>query len=202
MQNIANGESTGALTISDDTFAREYNETLVHQVVVAYLAKARAGTSAQKTRSEVSGGGAKPWRQKGTGRARAGTIRSPIWRTGGVTFASKTRSYDQKVNRKMYRAAMKVIVSQLVRKERLIVVEELALENPKTKELVAALSGINSSKILLVDETLSENIFLASRNIPGVSAVDVEAVDPVSLVSNETIIMTSAAVKKLEEKLA
>ncbi len=202
LQNIQSGQAEGALTISEEAFGKEYNETLVHQVVVAYLAKARSGTSAQKTRSEVRGGGCKPWRQKGTGRARAGTIRSPIWRTGGVTFASKTRNYEQKVNRKMYKAAMRSIVSKLLTEERLIVVENMSLANPKTQELVEKLSKIESKSILIIEGTLDRNLYLASRNIPNVNAIDADAIDPYSLISHQKIIVTVEALRQIEEKLA
>ncbi|EWM38550.1 50S ribosomal protein L4, partial [Vibrio parahaemolyticus] len=169
-----------ALTVSETTFGREFNEALVHQVVVAYAAGARQGTRAQKTRSEVSGGGAKPWRQKGTGRARAGTIRSPIWRTGGVTFAAKPQDHSQKVNKKMYRGAMKSILSELVRQERLIVVDNFSVEAPKTKELVAKLKELELTDALIVTSEVDENLFLAARNLYKVDARDVAGIDPVS----------------------
>ncbi|WP_428772649.1 50S ribosomal protein L4 [Vibrio sp.] len=191
-----------ALTVSETTFGREFNEALVHQVVVAYAAGARQGTRAQKTRSEVSGGGAKPWRQKGTGRARAGTIRSPIWRTGGVTFAAKPQDHSQKVNKKMYRGAMKSILSELVRQERLIVVDNFSVEAPKTKELVAKLKELELNDVLIVTGEVDENLFLAARNLYKVDARDVAAVDPVSLIAFDKVLMTAEAVKQVEEMLA
>ncbi|MBW3697394.1 50S ribosomal protein L4 [Vibrio sp. T187] len=191
-----------ALTVSETTFGRDFNEALVHQVVVAYAAGARQGTRAQKTRSEVSGGGAKPWRQKGTGRARAGTIRSPIWRTGGVTFAAKPQDHSQKVNKKMYRGAMKSILSELIRQERLIVVDNFSVEAPKTKELVAKLKELELSDVLIVTGEVDENLFLAARNLYKVDARDVAGVDPVSLIAFDKVLMTADAVKQVEEMLA
>ena len=191
-----------ALTVSETTFGREFNEALVHQVVVAFAAGARQGTRAQKTRSEVSGGGAKPWRQKGTGRARAGTIRSPIWRSGGVTFAAKTQDHSQKVNKKMYRGAMKSILSELVRQERLIVVDNFSVEAPKTKELVAKLNELELSDVLIVTGEVDENLFLAARNLYKVDARDVAGIDPVSLIAFDKVLMTADAVKQVEEMLA
>ena len=192
----------GTLSVSDATFAREYNEDLVHQVVTSYLAAARQGTRAQKTRSEVSGGGKKPWRQKGTGRARAGTIRSPIWRSGGVTFAAKPQDHSKKVNRKMYRAALKTIVSELARQDRLVVVEALDLEAPRTKLLVNELNGYGVNSVLLVTNEVSENLYLASRNLQKVDVRDVQGIDPVSLLAHDKVMMTVDAVKKIEEMLA
>lgn len=197
---IAN--SKDSVAVSDATFSREYNEALVHQVVTAYMAGGRQGTVAQKTRSEVSGGGKKPWRQKGTGRARAGTIRSPIWTGGGVTFAAKPRSYEQKVNRKMYRAAMQVILSELVRQERLVVVEEMTAATPKTKEFAAQLAaqGLENGA-LIISEEVEQNLYLASRNLPKVEVRDAASVDPVSLVGHDKVVVTVAALKKIEEML-
>jgi len=195
-------KGAGALEVSEATFGREFNEALVHQVVVAYAAGARQGTRAQKTRSEVSGGGAKPWRQKGTGRARAGTIRSPIWRTGGVTFAAKPQDHSQKVNKKMYRGAMKSILSELVRQERLIVVDNFSVEAPKTKELVAKLKELELTDALIVTSEVDENLFLAARNLYKVDARDVAGVDPVSLIAFDKVLMTADAVKQVEEMLA
>ena len=191
-----------ALTVSETTFGREFNEALVHQVVVAFAAGARQGTRAQKTRSEVSVGGAKPWRQKGTGRARAGTIRSPIWRTGGVTFAAKPQDHSQKVNKKMYRGAMKSILSELVRQERLIVVDNFSVEAPKTKELVAKLKELELNDVLIVTGEVDENLFLAARNLYKVDARDVAGIDPVSLIAFDKVLMTAEAVKQVEEMLA
>jgi large subunit ribosomal protein L4 len=169
--------------------------------VVAYLAGARQGTRAQKTRSDVSGGGAKPWRQKGTGRARAGTIRSPIWRSGGVTFAARPQDHSHKVNRKMYRAAMRTILSELARQERLIVVEEFTLAEPKTKLLVAKLAEFDLTKALIVTEDVNANLYLSSRNLHKVEVLDVSGCDPVSLVASEKVIITVEALKKFDEVL-
>ena len=197
--NIASG---GTVTVSEVAFAKEFNEPLVHQVVTAYMAGGRQGSKAQKTRSEVSGGGKKPWRQKGTGRARAGTIRSPIWRSGGVAFAAKPRDYDQKVNRKMYRGAMRCILSELVRQDRLVVVDGFDLEAPKTKLMAAKLKELNAEGALVVAGEISENVYLASRNLPKVDVCDAQAVDPVSLIAHEKVVVTVDALKKLEELLA
>ncbi len=191
-----------ALTVSETTFGREFNESLVHQVVVAYAAGARQGTRAQKTRSDVSGGGAKPWRQKGTGRARAGTIRSPIWRSGGVTFAARPQDHAQKVNKKMYRGALKSILSELVRQERLIVVDNFSVEAPKTKELVAKLKELELSDVLIVTAEVDENLFLAARNLYKVDVRDADTIDPVSLIAFDKVVMTADAVKQVEEMLA
>lgn len=191
------------LEVSENAFGREFNEALVHQVVVSYLSTARAGTKAQKTRSEVSGGGKKPFRQKGTGRARAGSTRSPLWRAGGTIFAAKPQDWTQKVNRKMYRAAMRSILSELVRQDRLVVVNELKLEDHKTKSLVAKLKELGLDKALIVTAEFDENLFLAARNLykvevcqPGTSLFN-----PVNLVGFEKVVMTSDAVKKVEEML-
>ncbi|WP_434358153.1 50S ribosomal protein L4 [Parasalinivibrio latis] len=191
-----------ALTVSETTFGRDFNEALVHQVVVAYAAGARQGTRAQKTRSDVSGGGAKPWRQKGTGRARAGTIRSPIWRKGGVTFAARPQDHSQKVNKKMYRGALKCILSELVRQDRLMVVESFAVEAPKTKELKAKLAELNIDDALIVTAEVDENLFLAARNLYKVDVRDTASIDPVSLIAFEKVVMTADAVKQIEEMLA
>jgi large subunit ribosomal protein L4 len=197
--NVQGGAS---VSVSDAVFGAEYKEGLIHQVVVAYMNAGRSGTKKQKTRSEVAGGGAKPWRQKGTGRARAGTIRSPIFRTGGVTFAARPRNYEQKVNRKMYRGALRSILSELVRQERLIVVESFGVEAPKTKELVGKLNDLGASEALIVTEQFDENLMLASRNLYHVGATSVAEVGPVSLIGFDKVIMTSGALKALEEKLA
>lgn len=199
--NLA-GEGAGTVEVSDATFGKEFNEALVHQVVTAYLAGSRQGTRGQKTRSEVRGGGKKPWRQKGTGRARAGTIRSPIWRGGGVTFAARPQDHSHKVNRKMYRAAIRSILSELVRQERLVVVDDFAVESPKTKQLVAKLGELGLEKVLIVTEEVDENLYLAARNIPNVDVVDVAAADPVSLVAFDKVLATVSALRKFEEKLA
>jgi len=195
-------KAAGTVAVSESNFAREYNEALVHQVVTAYLSGARQGTRAQKTRSEVAGGGKKPWRQKGTGRARAGTIRSPIWRSGGVTFAAKPQDHSQKVNRKMYRAAMRSILSELARTDRLMIVEALDVEQPKTKLLVETLKGYGVDNVLIVADNVDKNLYLASRNLHKVDVRDVEGVDPVSLIAFDKVMITVDAVKKFEEALA
>ena len=200
--NMHGGSS---MDVSDAVFAQEYNETLVHQVVVAYRAAGRAGTHAQKNRSAVRGGGAKPWRQKGTGRARAGTIRSPIWRGGGRTFAATTRDYSQKVNKKAYRVAIRSIFSELVRQDRLIVVEEFAVQAAKTKELLGKLKELDLGKgynALIVHDDPDENLYLAARNLPHIDVVDPDITDPVSLVGFDKVVITVAALRKFEEKLA
>jgi large subunit ribosomal protein L4 len=189
------------IDVSEATFGRDFSEPLVHQVVTAYLAGARAGTKAQKSRSTASGGGRKPWRQKGTGRARAGTIRSPIWRGGGRTFAATPRDHSQKVNRKMYRGALQAIFSELVRQDRLVVVDSLELSEPKTKALIANLAELGFEKGLIVSNELNENVYLASRNIPGVYVLDAASIDPVSLVAADKVIMTVDAVEKIQEWL-
>lgn len=193
--------AAGTVQVSDVTFARDYNEDLVHQVVTAYLAGARQGTRAQKTRSEVSGGGKKPWRQKGTGRARAGTIRSPLWRGGGIHFAAKPQDHSQKVNKKMYRAALQVILSELARQERLIVVESFVLDQPKTKLLLKALGDYGLQDALIVADEVTENLYLASRNLHKVDVRDVHGVDPVSLIAFDKVVVTVQALKKFEEML-
>ena len=191
----------GTVNVSEVAFGREFKQDLVHQAVVAYMAGARQGTKAQKTRAEVSGGGKKPWRQKGTGRARAGTIRSPIWRGGGATFAAKPRDHDQKLNKKMYRAAMQCILSELNRQDRLLVVESFEIDAPKTKSLVQKLAQYSLSEALIVTEEISENLFLASRNLYKVGVSDVQGVDPVSLIGFDKVIITVPALKKFEEIL-
>ena len=193
--------AAGTVSVSDAAFAREYNEELVHQVVTAYLAGARQGTRAQKNRADVRGGGKKPWRQKGTGRARAGTIRSPIWRSGGVTFAAQPQDHSQKVNRKMYRAAMQSIMSELARQDRLVVVESMDLAEPKTKLLVKQLGEFGIDNVLIVSAEVNENLYLASRNLHKVDVRDVEGIDPVSLIGHEKVLVTVDAVKKFEEML-
>ena len=195
-------DAQGALQVSETTFGREFNEALIHQVVVAYANGARQGTRAQKSRSEVSGGGKKPWRQKGTGRARAGSIRSPIWRSGGVTFAARPQDHSQKVNKKMYRAALQSILSELVRQERLIVVEQFAIDAPKTKDLVAKLKSMDLKDVLIVTPEVDENLFLAARNLYKVDVRDVTGLDPVSLIAFDKVLMTAEAVKQIEERLA
>jgi len=196
------GANNANIEVSEAAFGREFNEALVHQVVTAYLSGGRQGTRAQKTRSEVSGGGRKPWRQKGTGRARAGTIRSPIWRTGGVSFAAKPQDHTQKVNRKMYRGAMRAILSELVRQDRLVVVEDVKVEQPRTKAFISMLNNLSlPANVLVITEQVDENLYLASRNIPYVEVRDVAGADPVSLVGYEKVLITVAALKKFEEML-
>jgi len=201
--NLAIAGADGSVEVSEVTFGREYNEALVHQVVTAFLAGARQGSRAQKTRSEVSGGGVKPWRQKGTGRARAGTIRSPIWRSGGVTFAAKPQDHSQKVNKKMYRGAMRAILSELVRQERIVVVDSLELDQPKTKAFIEKMSGfgLEGGSVLAISEEVNENLYLAARNVPKANVLDVASADPVSLVGHDKVIITVSALKKFEEML-
>ncbi len=190
------------LSVSDAVFGAEFNEGLVHQVVTAYLNGARAGTKKQLTRGEVRGGGKKPWRQKGTGRARAGTIRSPLWRHGGRHFAAVPRDHSQKVNRKMYRGAIRSILGELNRQGHLIVAESFAVEAAKTKSLLAQLAKLGTNDILIVTEGVDQNLFLSARNLPGVEVCDVEAINPVSLLSYEKVLVTQGAVKKLESWLS
>lgn len=194
--------SNKKVTVSDTAFGRAFNQDLVHQVVTAYLAGGRAGTKANKNRSAVRGGGRKPWRQKGTGMARAGTIRSPLWRGGGVTFAAKPRDYSQKVNRKMYRGAMSAILSELVRQERLVVVPEFGVAEPKTRLLVQELEKLGAGHVLIVVEELDANLALAARNLPHVDVVEAGRLDPVSLVAAEKTVMTVGAVEKVQEWLS
>ena len=191
-----------ALQVSDQVFGADYNESLIHQVVKAYFNAARAGTKAQKNRAAVRGGGAKPWRQKGTGRARAGTSSSPIWRSGGATFAAEPRNYEQKVNRKMYRGAMRAILSELLRQERLIVVDDLSISAPKTRELLGKLGEMNITDGLVIVEDLDENLILAARNVYGIDVRDNTDIDPASLIAYEKVVVTSVALKKIEERLA
>ncbi|MCP5141467.1 MAG: 50S ribosomal protein L4 [Chromatiales bacterium] len=193
--------SSSAVEFADGVFGVDFNETLVHQVVVSYMAAARAGTKAQKTRSQVSGGGAKPFRQKGTGRARAGTIRSPLWKGGGVTFAATPRDHSKKVNRKMYRAALRSIWSELARQDRLVVVESFATGSPKTKEAIVKLAALGLDKGIVVASEVDENTFLATRNIPNVFVMDVASVDPASLVGADKVVVTVDALRKVEEAL-
>ena len=190
-----------SVQVSDEAFGAEYNEPLIHQVVTAYLAGARSGTKAQKTRSEVRGGGRKPWRQKGTGHARAGTIRSPLWRSGGVTFAAKPRDYSQEVNRKMYRGAMRSIVSELLRSERLRVVDSFDLEEIKTKAFVTRLQGMGLTDVLIIDDEPDEKLLLSARNLHWVAVARSADVGPVSLMAFDQVVVTEAGLKKLEERL-
>ncbi len=201
IQSISQSGSAGQVSVSDEVFGRDYNESLIHQVVTAHMAGARSGTKAQKRRSEVRGGGAKPWRQKGTGRARSGTSRSPIWRGGGRAFAASPRKFEQKVNRKMYRGAVRSILSELARQERLIVVDDFQVEAPKTRTVIDALASINAPNALIVCSEVSENLYLSARNIPGVGIVDVAALDPVLLVSFDKIVITQSALNELENSL-
>lgn len=199
-----NDAAPGQITVADEVFARPFNEPLVHQVVVAYLAGGRAGTRAQKTRAQVSGGGSKPWRQKGTGRARAGSTRGPIWRGGGVTFAARPQDHSQKVNRKMYRAAMRAIFSELLRQDRLHVVDALTLPEIKTKRMLALLETLglaDQRRVLLVNEEVDLNLYLSARNLGQVAISDVSSLDPVSLVGADTVVITAGAVQQVGEWL-
>ena len=197
--SIANKKAT--VTVSDDVFACEYNEALVHQAVTAYLAGNRAGTKAQKSRSDVKGGGAKPWRQKGTGRARAGTSRSPIWRSGGVTFASKPRNYNQKLNKKMVRAAYASMFSELARQERLHVVEKFEVTEPKTKQAIEHLKKLSLSSALIITEEADKNLYLSVRNLPHVDVTEIGGLDPVSLLKYKDVVVTKDALQAIEEWL-
>jgi len=199
--NLSLATEGGSVELSEVAFAREFNEALVHQVVTAYLAGARQGTKAQKNRSDVSGGGRKPWRQKGTGRARSGSIRSPIWRGGGATFAARPQDHSQKVNRKMYRGALRCILSELIRQDRLVACESFSVDGPKTKALVGQLKNLNLDNVLIVSDAVDENLYLAARNLRNVDVRDVDGVDPVSLISYEKVLVTVGALKKLEESL-
>ena len=200
--DISIHNSKNTVSVSDAAFAAEFNETLVHQLVVSYMSAARAGTKAQKTRSDVSGGGAKPFRQKGTGRARAGTIRSPLWRSGGVTFAARPRDYSKKLNKKMYRAGMRSIVSELIRQDRLVVVDEMGVTEPKTKLMAARMAELEVTSGLVLTDGLDSNLYLAARNIPNLMVMDVALADPLSLVRQEKVVLDQAALKKLEERLS
>lgn len=192
----------GTVEVSEGTFGSQFNPDLIHQAVVAYMANARQGTKAQKTRSEVSGGGKKPWRQKGTGRARAGTIRSPIWRSGGVAFAARPdRNYTQKLNKKMYRAAMRSILSELARQDRLVVVESFDIEQPRTKDLIGRLQQLGVQDVLIVAAEVSENLYLSARNLHKVDVRDASSIDPVSLLRHEKVLVTVPALKQFEEML-
>lgn len=195
------GKKAGTIKVSDAVFDREYNESMVHQVVTAFLAGARSGTHAQKTRSEVRGGGRKPFAQKGSGRARAGTIRSPLWRSGGTTFAAKPRDYSQKVNRKVYRSALCVILSELRRKDALVIVDKVDLATPKTKDLLAKTKALGITNALIVSENAAGNLDLASRNLYDIAATDVAHVNPVALLRFDKVVMSEDSVRKLEESL-
>ena len=194
--------SSKKIDVSADAFACDYNETLIHQVVTAYMAGARAGSKAQKSRAQVRGGGAKPWNQKGTGRARADTIRSPLWRGGGVTFAAVPRDYSQKVNKKMYRKAIKSILSELLRLERLIIVDDFTVTAPKTKAVMQQLTALGADNALIVTSEPSDALYLSARNLPHVAVLDSRNIDPVSLVRFDKVIMTVAAVKDVEGRLS
>ena len=195
-------QGSGSVDVAESAFGAAFNEALVHQVVTAYLAGARAGTKAQKNRAAVRGGGTKPWRQKGTGRARAGTIRSPIWVGGGRTFAAQPRNYDQKVNKKMYRAALRSVLSELVRQDRLVVVESLQLEAPKTRLLAGKLKELDLDNVLILNEAFDETLFLAARNLPNVGICDAASIDPVVLIRFEKVLVTLPALKLIEERLS
>jgi large subunit ribosomal protein L4 len=199
---LVNSAGAAPIQLSDEAFGRAYNEALVHQVVTAYMAAGRSGTKAQKTRAEVRGGGKKPWSQKGTGQARSGSIRSPIWVGGGRAFAAKPRDYSQKVNRKMYRAAMQSMVSELIRQGRLVAVQSLELAAPKTKMLVGKLAEAGLTKCLILVEAFEEKLFLAARNLPHVDVVPVASLDPLSLIKHDKVLATVGALKLLEQRLA
>ncbi len=199
---INGGSSSQALDVSDVVFGQDFNETLVHQLVTKYLSSGRAGTKAQKNRSAVSGGGLKPFRQKGTGRARAGTTRSPIWRTGGVTFAAQPRSFDQTLNKKMYKVGIRSIFSELLRQGRIAVCDDIVPASPKTKDFLAKIKGIDAKRLLIVADNLNENLILAARNLPYVAVVTPTSIDPVSLVAADKVIATATALKQIEERLA
>jgi large subunit ribosomal protein L4 len=199
---LSEKDSAGNVEVTEAIFGQAFNETLVHQLVVRHLAGARAGTKAQKTRSDVSGGGAKPWRQKGTGRARSGTTRSPVWRTGGVAFAARPRNYDQKLNKKMFRVGVRSILSELLRQGRLVVSSDILPSSPKTKELNTAIKKIDAKRILIVVESVDANLALASRNIPYVEVIEAVNLSPVLLVSADKVIATPGALKQIEERLA
>ena len=198
--NLKTNKSTSQ-EVSDGIFARNYNESLVHQITTAYMAAGRSGSKAQKKRAAVRGGGKKPWKQKGTGRARAGTSRGPIWRSGGVTFASQPRSYTQKVNKKMYKGAISVILSELLRTDRLKVVSELDIAEPKTKNITSLMNSLNIKDALLMTDELDENLYLSSRNLYHVGVCDTQSIDPVSLIGYDNVVMTKAALKKVEAML-
>ena len=200
--DIAIHNSNKKVSVSDDAFGASFNETLVHQLVTSYLSNARAGTRAQKNRSAVNGGGAKPWRQKGTGRARAGTIRSPLWRSGGVTFAASPQDYSKKLNKKMYRVGMRSLVSELLRRERLLVIDSLGVSEPKTRVMQARLDELGIRDALILTDGLDSAVYLAARNIPNIQVMDIAIVDPVSLLKQEYVVVDEAALKKLEERLS
>ena len=187
------------ISISNDVFSKEFNESLIHQAVVSFLASSRQGSAKQKNRSEVRGGGKKPYRQKGTGRARAGTIRSPLWRGGGVTFASRPRDFSKKINKKMYRAAIKSIFSELVRQNRLVAIEKPTLKKPKTKEVASFLNEFSLSKVLIITDELDMNLYLSARNIPNVDVITVREINPINLLKPQKVAVTGEALKQIEE---
>lgn len=195
-------QGSGTVDVADSAFDVKFNEPLIHQVVSAFLAGGRAGTKAQKNRAQVRGGGAKPWRQKGTGRARAGTIRSPIWTGGGRTFAARPRDFSQKVNRKMYRAALRSLFSELVRQDRLVITESIEMKAPKTKEMAALLKSNGVDNVLIVNEAFDEKVFLSARNLPNVGICDAGSIDPVVLMRFEKVLITLPALKLIEERLS
>ncbi len=199
---INDQDSAGVVDVAENIFGQGFNETLVHQLVTGYLAAARSGNKAQKNRAAVRGGGSKPWRQKGTGRARSGTMSGPIWRSGGVTFAAQPRSFAQKLNKKMYKVGIRSIFSELLRQDRLVVSNDVLPETAKTKELVQKLKSVDAKRILIIAENLDENLVLASRNIPYVEVAAAESLNPVTLVAADKVIATPAALKKVEERLA
>ena len=202
LDTMSGASSPNAIQVEDKVFAEKFKEDLIHQVVQAYRAGARSGTKAQKSRSEVRGGGAKPWRQKGTGRARAGTIRSPLWRGGGVTFAAKPRDFTQKINKKMYCGAMRSILSELIRQDRLIVVENFATATGKTRDLVKKLHDLKIKEVLIVTDSIDTNLYLASRNVEKIDVCGVSDINPVNLISFDKVLFTAAALKKVEEKFS
>ena len=199
--NLLSTENSKGIDIPKSVFGKDFNESLIHQVVVSYLAGARQGSAKQKNRSEVRGGGKKPYRQKGTGRARAGTIRSPLWRGGGVTFASRPRDFSKKVNKKMYRAAIRSIFSELLRQDRLVAIEKPVLEKPKTKEIAKLLKEFSLSKVLIITDELDINLYLSARNIPNVDVITVQEINPVILIKANKVAVTEDALKLIEERI-
>jgi len=199
--NLLSTENSKGIDIPESVFGKDFNESLIHQVVVSYLAGARQGSAKQKNRSEVRGGGKKPYRQKGTGRARAGTIRSPLWRGGGVTFASRPRDFSKKVNKKMYRAAIRSIFSELLRQDRLVAIEKPVLEKPKTKEIAKLLKEFSLSKVLIITDELDINLYLSARNIPNVDVITVQEINPVILIKANKVAVTEDSLKLIEERI-
>ena len=199
---LNSADSAGEVEVSADVFGREYNEALIHQLAVKSMAGLRSGTKAQKNRAAVSGGGAKPWKQKGSGKARCGTIRSPLWRGGGATFAAQPKSFDQKLNKKMYRAGIRSILSELLRQNRLVASEDIMPSTPKTKELVAKLKDLGKSRVLIIADELTENIYLSSRNVANLEVTTASELDPVMLIAADSVIATPAALKAIEAQLS